>query len=219
MYEDPRDDEAETLAATRPVEPRSPEPQGESMALFALPGEAPHEEWDSTLNEPLNPRYQRFVDEYVMDLNATKAAIRAGYAPKSADVTGSSLLGIQRIRHAVDAALERRALRLEISQDRILRELASIAYASQQTFASWGPEGVTLRSSDALLPEDAAAVSEVSESKTKEGGTIRFKLHNKTEALKLLGQHVGMFNNKNDPDASPSGERVYVIMGGQKVYF
>lgn len=71
----------------------------------------------------LRPRQLRFVDEYLVDLNATQAAIRAGYAPSSADVEGPRLLGNHRIAAAIQAAQIARQERTQISTDEVVRRL------------------------------------------------------------------------------------------------
>jgi phage terminase small subunit len=76
---------------------------------------------------PLTPRERRFVDEYLVDLNATRAAIAAGYAPKNAKVTGCRLLQKELVATAIAAAAKAREQRTQISADRVLEELVTIA--------------------------------------------------------------------------------------------
>ena len=70
---------------------------------------------------------------------------------------------------------------------------------------SWGPDGVTLRDSEELTDDEASVVSEVSQTTTENGGSIKAKLLDKIKALELLGKHLGMFTDKmnisGDPDA------------------
>jgi len=97
------------------------------------------------------------------------------------------------VQAAIGQALKARERRTEITQDRVLRELAKLAYSDMRAFASWGPDGVKLVESDRLSDDDAACVAEVSEATTKDGGSLKFKLHDKRGALELLGKHLGMF--------------------------
>ena len=138
----------------------------------------------------LTPKQQRFVEEFLIDLNATQAAIRSGYAAGSADVTGARLLGNVRIRAAIDAAKARRSEATGITAERVLREYARVAFADLRHVMDWGPDGVTLRPSDALNDDAAAALSEVRQ--TKDG--LAVKLHPKTTALDALARHVGLFD-------------------------
>ena len=71
----------------------------------------------------MTPRKQRFVDEYLVDLNATQAAIRAGYSARTAEQQGPRLLGNVEIAQAVQAAQQARSHRVLINQDDVLRGL------------------------------------------------------------------------------------------------
>jgi phage terminase small subunit len=141
----------------------------------------------------LCPRQARFVKEYVVDLNATAAAKRAGYAEKTAHVQGPRLLGNVRITAALAKEAAKAAERVELTQDMVLRELMAIAFADVGTYTAWGRNGVQLIDSTELTPLQRKAISEVSETVTQGGGTLRFKLHDKQKALELLGKHLGMF--------------------------
>jgi phage terminase small subunit len=141
----------------------------------------------------LNPRQQRFVEEYLVDLNAAQAAVRAGYAPRSARQIAGRLMTNDDIAAAIRAAQQARSQRMEITQDAVARELARIAFGDPRRVMSWGPDGVKLRPSGDLTDDEAAIVAEVVETRTEAGGTLRVKVANKVEALKLLGQHLGMF--------------------------
>ncbi len=71
----------------------------------------------------LTPKQACFVEEYLIDLNATQAAIRAGYSPKTAEVQGSRLLGNVTVREAVEAGMKARSKRTEITQDEVIEGL------------------------------------------------------------------------------------------------
>lgn len=75
----------------------------------------------------LTAKQERFVSEYLLDLNATQAAIRAGYKEKTAYSSGQRLLKNVEIQNALTAAMKRREQRTEITADRVLKELAAIA--------------------------------------------------------------------------------------------
>ncbi len=76
----------------------------------------------------LTPKQERFVAEYLIDLNATQAAVRAGYSARTAASQGARLLKHGGVARAVQAAQQARAVRTEITQDRVLQELARIAF-------------------------------------------------------------------------------------------
>lgn len=144
----------------------------------------------------LNDRQRRFVDEYLIDLNATQAAIRAGYSKKTAGQIGERLLKHVEIKPLLAERMKSREKRTEITQDKVLSELSRIAFGNKRGLMKWGPDGVTLLDSEGISDDDAAMVSEVSESVTEAGGTIKLKTHDKVKALELLGKHLGMFTDK-----------------------
>ena len=153
---------------------------------------------------PLNPKQRRFVDEYLIDLNATKAATRAGYSERTAYSIAGRLMKIPEIVAAIDVAKQERSERTKITQDQVLTELALIGFVNAGDYFDWGPDGVTLKDKASLTPAQHAAVAEVSETKTQYGGTIRLKLHDKRAALVDIGKHLGMFVERiGDPDGQP----------------
>lgn len=81
--------------------------------------------------------------------------------------------------------------KFEISQERVLREYHSMAFVDPREVFEWGPGGVTLKESSSLSEDAARAVAEASETMAKSGGTIRVKLHSKTEALKGIRDMLG----------------------------
>jgi phage terminase small subunit len=141
----------------------------------------------------VTPKQQRFVDEYLVDLNATQAAIRAGYSAATAEAAGSRLLRNVKVAAAIAGARTDLSERTKVTQDRVLEELARIAFSDMRTFTSWGPDGVTLLDSDGLDEDDARCVAEVKQTTTQHGGSLGFKLHDKVGALEKIGRHLGMF--------------------------
>lgn len=144
----------------------------------------------------LTAKQKLFIDEYLIDLNATQAAIRAGYSPNNADKIGSELLGKTRVSDAISKAMAERSRRTGINQDRILMELAKIALVNPAKVVNF--EEATIL--DSALPEDLAAVASVKVKRfpTKEGEGIEreVKFYDKTKALDLAGRHLGMFQDK-----------------------
>ncbi|NPV26402.1 MAG: terminase small subunit [Firmicutes bacterium] len=155
----------------------------------------------------LTPKQQRFVEEYLIDLNATAAAIRAGYSAKTAHEQGAQLFSI---REAIDKAIAERSKRTGINQDRVIREYARIGFAKITDFVEWDDFGsIRLKPSCDLSEDDAAAIIEVSETEIElpSGGTKRtrkIKLHGKCPALEKLGKHLGMFKDKVDVNVEVS---------------
>ncbi|MFT8276112.1 terminase small subunit [Kerstersia gyiorum] len=166
----------------------------------------------------LTEKQRRFVEEYLVDLNATQAAIRAGYSKKTARQIGEENLSKPDIAKAVQEAQARRSERTEITQDMVLRELAKIGFADIRKVVRWGNttlqagvddkgeptievhHGLALIASDEIDDDTAAAISEVSEG--REG--LKVKFHDKKGALVDIGRHLGMFKDRVE-HSGPNG--------------
>lgn len=166
----------------------------------------------------LTPKQTAFIAEYLVDLNATQAAIRAGYSERTAYRIGAELLQKTSVAKAIAAAKAKRAQRVEISADRVLSELAKIAFADPRDLMKWGEGGVTLRDSAELTEEQAASVAEVSETTTKDGGSIRLKKYDKLKALELLGKHLGMFEADVRPATAQKAEQDAIREGIREAF-
>lgn len=138
----------------------------------------------------LTDKQRLFVAEYLVDLNATQAAIRAGYSPRSAEAIGFENLRKPKISEAIQEAVSARIERTEITADKVLKEYARLGFSRMDEFTSWGPDGVMWKDSDELSDDAAACVAEVSETISEGGRTRRFKLHSKTAALRDMAQHL-----------------------------
>ncbi len=158
----------------------------------------------------LTKKQALFVQEYLVDLNATQAAIRAGYSPKTAGPMGGENLRKPEIGVAIQEALLERGQRLEVTQDRVLQEFARIAFADMRTYTKWTPDGVTLINSDDLPDGASRVVAEVSETVTGTGKTVRFKLYSKQAALESLAKHLGMDRKAGDTEETPLHLRLHV---------
>jgi len=144
----------------------------------------------------LTPKQRLFVQEYLIDLNATQAAIRAGYSVKNAEFQAHCLLKNPKVKQAIKLAMYEREQRTKVTQDRVIQELAKIAFIN--------PTDV-VDSYDASLHngaarEDTAAISSIRVKRlpTREGFGVEreIKLHDKIRALELLGKHLRLFNDK-----------------------
>jgi phage terminase small subunit len=141
----------------------------------------------------LTPKQRRFVNEYLIDLNATQAAIRAGYSKKTAQQIGAENLS----KPVIQAEIQKRQVKLqnklEITQERVLQELAAIAFANGADFAKVVNTGllptVEMIPTDELAPEKLPAIAGI---KANQYG-VEVKLHDKVKALELLGKYLGTF--------------------------
>ena len=164
----------------------------------------------------LTPKQETFVGEYLKDLNATQAAIRAGYSPSSAAEIGYENLRKPQIAAAISEAFKARAERTRVDQDRVVLELARNGFSDMREIASWGPDGIAYKASGELTDEAAAAVAEITETvtSTKDGGERRtrtVKLHSKLRALELLGRHLRIFTDKVQMSPPPDGFTIRLI--------
>lgn len=144
----------------------------------------------------MTKKQKRFVEEYLIDLNATQAAIRAGYKAKNgqrASEIGHELLQKTQVSEAISEAIAERSKRTGINADRVLLELARIAFVNADD---------VINAKDATLKEDAsrddlAAIQSVKVKSFGEDGVEReIKLADKLKALDMLGRHLAMWNDK-----------------------
>jgi len=156
--------------------------------------------------EKLTPKEAAFAAEFIIDLNVTQSAIRAGYSKKTARVIGQNLMRKPRVQKAIEAAQAARAKRTEITQDRVLREYGRLGFSDMRHLMSWDEEGVKLKDSGELSDDVAPSVAEVVQTITKEGGSLRIKLHDKKGALDSICRLQGWNKDKlehSGPDGGP----------------
>jgi len=141
-------------------------------------------------------KQKRFCEEYLIDLNATQAAIRAGYSSESAYAIGSENMKKPQIRARIDTALAARSKRTGVNADRVVRELARVAFVNPSDVINM--DSATLK--DDATEDDTAAVASVKVKTipTADGQGVEreIKLADKLKALELLGRHLGMFTEK-----------------------
>lgn len=145
----------------------------------------------------LTAKQQRFCDEYLIDLNATQAAIRAGYSPKTAEQTASRLLTVVKVSDEIAREMAERSKRTGINQDRVVQELAKLAFVNIADVVDL--DSATVKGT--ATGEDLACIQSV-KIKPSEFGTEReIKLYDKKASLELLGKHLGMFKDKLEVEA------------------
>jgi phage terminase small subunit len=176
-----------------------------------IKGGVKQENWD----DDLTPKQVRFIQEYLVDLNATQAALRAGYSADTAFQIGAENLKKPKIADALERAMDERAARTGINADRVLRELAKIGFSDLRKAVKWRGdltntadyEGggdtlvvktmtnnrVELVDSDALDDDTAAAISSISQN---QAGGVTIKMHDKRAALVDIGKHLGLFRER-----------------------
>lgn len=162
---------------------------------------------------PLNERQARFVSEYLVDGNATQAAIRAGYSARTAHAAGHRLLKHIYVAKSLAARRAELAAKYEVTQERVVRQLERLAFQDPRGFTRWGPRGVELLASDGLTPEQACAL-DVQVGPT--GGTVRTP--DRAVALDKLAKHLGLYARDNEQSApSEAWQFILVLDGEEKV--
>lgn len=146
--------------------------------------------------QKLTPKQQLFVEHYLLDRNATQAAIKAGYSKNGAGVNGCKLLNNHNVKAAIDYKSETVVQKIGINRDMVLAELAKIAFGNIGNYLRFNASGVEMFDSDSMKIDALACIQEVSETVTTAGGTTKFKMYDKVKALQLLGNHLGMFNEQ-----------------------
>ena len=149
----------------------------------------------------LTDKQKKFVEEYLIDLNATQACIRAGYKTKTAMEQGYQLLQKTSVQEAIAESMAERSRRTGINQDRIVQELARIAFVKITDVVDPDGEINTNASDDDLACIESYKVED-SDSVNGSSSKREVKLASKIKALELLGKHVGMWNDKIQVDVS-----------------
>ena len=157
-----------------------------------------------------------FCEEYQIDLNATQAAIRAGYSPESAGSIGSELLKKPEIRARIDKAMAERSKRTGINADRVLQELGKIAFVNAADMIDMN--SATIK--DGADRDDTAAIASVKvkviSGANGEGVEREIRLADKLKALELCGRHLGMFNDKLDVTGAATVQIIDDIPEGEE---
>jgi len=140
----------------------------------------------------LTAKQRRFCEEYLVDLNATQAAIRAGYSEKTARFIANENLTKPYIQSRIQKLMEDRSRRTGVTQDKVIQELAKVAFADIFNYLKVENNQVEIFDTDSIPQEKLSAIAEIKQ------GTygLSIKLHDKLKALELLGRHLGMFKDK-----------------------
>jgi phage terminase small subunit len=186
----------------------------------------------------LNLKQKTFCEEYLVDLNGTQAAIRAGYSKNSAHSIADELLRKPAIQDIIQESKAERSARTGITAENVIRELAKIGFANMENYFTLGPDGDPILDFSRLDSDQKAALIEVTVESfmvgkgeaARECKKVKFKLADKRAALVDLGKHLGIFqedNKQRKPDALtlnqynlvtdiPSDQLVKVIVAGMQ---
>ena len=175
----------------------------------------------------LTDKQQRFCEEYLIDLNATKAAVRAGYSPDSAYQIGCENLQKPYMQEYIQQLQAERAKRTQVTADQVLSELSKIAFSDITDFINVEKKveihvddvdeegeplkevynGVVIEQTKDLPAERKAALAEISESKFG----VKIRVHDKVRALELLGKHLGMFQDAETLRKIEELEKIVIV--------
>ena len=164
----------------------------------------------------LTAKQQRFCDEYLIDLNATQAAIRSGYSEKTAMEQGYQLLQKTSVQKYISDRKKVRAERTEITQDMVLKEVASIAFSNAADYANVIEKQAMIEVEGNMLPMldengnpvmyrtvEPTLTERLTEEQKKALAVIKkgrdgfeVKPYDKVRALELLGKHLGMWTER-----------------------
>ncbi len=175
----------------------------------------------------LNPKQERFVHEYLIDLNATQAAERAGY--RHPGVQGPRLLGNVRISAAITTSRNKVAAKLEVTRERIADELAKCGFSNMLDYMRTGPDGDPFLDFSKLTRDQAAALSEVTVEDFVDGRgedardvkRVKFKLVDKRQALMDLAKLCGFVTDKHEltgKNGAPLFDKdcIRIVVGGSE---
>lgn len=176
----------------------------------------------------MTAKQKRFCDEYLIDLNATQAAIRAGYAEKRASEQAYQLLQKTTVQEYIQKRKTDRIERTEITQDMVLRELALIAFSNAADYASIVEKQATAEVEGTVIPlldengeplmyrtVEPVLTADLTEDQKKALAVIKkgrdgfeIKPYDKLRALELIGRHLGMWDKKTDMDNEEQRARI-----------
>jgi phage terminase small subunit len=153
----------------------------------------------------LNAKQTMFIAEYLVDLNASQAAARAGYSKRVAGVIGYQLLQKPLIKAAIEHAQRERLSKLDISADKVVEEIAKVAFFDLTRVVRIDGGRVAINNTDDMSENDRRSLVEISETETDKGTVSKkIRAHDKLKALELLGRHLAMFTDRVEIPGAPS---------------
>lgn len=153
----------------------------------------------------LTNKQSMFCQEYLIDINGTKAAVRAGFSRKTAAPQASRLLRNVKVQKEIQKLMNKRALKIEINAESVLNEIAKLAFANMMDYITINSDGLVDVDLSKLTRDQAAAIQEITadiyidRSMDADGERVKkvkFKLSDKSKNLELLGRHLKMFTDK-----------------------
>lgn len=160
----------------------------------------------------LTGKQEQFCQEYLIDLNATRSAVRAGYPARSASVTGCRLLINAKVHARITELRKEIGERCRVNQDRIIEEYSKLAFTNLEDVMDWADGDLKLRNGDDISASAHGAISEVIRTETPTGIiTLRVKLMDKKGALDSLAKYFGMITDKLEHSGTVKTENTFCI--------
>ena len=158
----------------------------------------------------LTARQKKFANEYPVDLNGTQAAIRAGYSPRSANPKASEMLKNPQIAAIIAEKMDARSKRTEVTADRVVEELAKIAFGNIGDYVKITEDGGAKVDLSETTRDQLAALTGIESHVYMEGvgddanpvKMTKIRMADKIKALGMLGDHMSIFNKKITVDVT-----------------
>jgi phage terminase small subunit len=152
----------------------------------------------------LSEKRQAFCREYVEDYNATAAAIRAGYSPKSAQEQAAQLMKIECVKAEIDRLKAEKSKRTGVTKERIMEELAKMAFVNHQDVS--GKDGQLKKG---IQRADSAAIKKIRTRYLPDGSTEQeIELYDKSKALDILNKMIGAYEGKQANQIKLDGQAI-----------
>lgn len=173
----------------------------------------------------LTEKQKLFVSEYLKDQNATRAYLRAGYkvSQKVAQVNGARMLSIAMVQAAIQARLDKRLRKVEITADSVLEELHNVAFTNLLDFIQIDEDGSPRSNLKDVTREQAAALLEINFDEVIEGSgadiqkvrKVKIKLHDKLRSLQMIGSYIKLFSDSQQRVTEASAKVLRQVRDGQ----
>lgn len=143
----------------------------------------------------LTPQKKLFAYEYIIDNNATQAAIRAGYSQKTAYSQGQRLLKDVEVKKIIDSLTKKHLDKLEITAEKTLNEIAKLAYGNATDFIEISDSNIIVKDLSSIDTTFIAGAEEIFDKEGMRLG-VKLKFHDKSKNLEMLMRHQGLFKDK-----------------------
>lgn len=162
----------------------------------------------------LTPKQERFVDEYLKDLNATQAAIRAGYSQKNAHTIASQLLGKSQVSQQISKRRKALEIDCEITRERVVKEMARLAFFNIKCFFddNGNPKKVSELTDDAACAINGIDIVNIGNDEVGFGQVIKYKIPDKNKALENLAKILGYFDKNTSKDENKESIKTKIII-------